>query len=286
MTTTAEVAIEPLSKAIGAKISGVDLRAPIDETLAEVLRETFSFYSVLCLPEQEIEADHQADFAALFGKVDRSPHRPTENPNERQSSRGVMYVSNIKENGVAIGVLPDGEMHFHSDGSHRENPYRATTLFAIKVPNDGGQTMFANMSTAYDALDAETKARLDGLSANHVFNYNKTRREDIPKDAEAHAEHPLVRTHPATGRRSLYVSRLMTARINGMAPAESEALLLRLIDHCEQPEFIYEHDWTPGDLVIWDNRCVNHARRDFPPEQERMLRRYTVSEPGTSDDEV
>ncbi len=286
MSSPQGLLIEPLSEALGARVTGIDVGQPIDNSSADVLREAFSYYSVLCLPDQEIDSDHQAEFAALFGKVDRSPHRPTDNPNERQSSRGVMYVSNIKKDGKHIGVLPDGEMHFHSDGSHRENPYRATTLYAIKVPSSGGQTMFANLAAAYDALDLETKNLVNGLTANHVFNYNKTRREDIPKDAEAYASHPLVREHPVTGRKSLYLSRLMTTRINELDPEKSEALLLRLIDHCESEKFIYEHDWRPLDLVIWDNRSVNHARRDFPPEQERLLRRYTVSEPGTSDNEV
>ncbi|MEC8623166.1 MAG: TauD/TfdA family dioxygenase [Pseudomonadota bacterium] len=286
MDNAQTISIEPLSKVLGARIVGLDLRLPVDVSLGDVLREAFSYYSVLCLSDQEIEADHQADFASLFGKVDRSPHRPTDNPNERQSTRGVMYVSNIKRDGKHIGVLPDGEMHFHSDGSHRENPYRATSLYAIKVPSSGGQTMFANLAAAYDHLEEATKQRLEGLTANHVFNYNKTRREDIPKNAEAYAEHPLVRTHPITGRKSLYLSRLMTARINGLEEKESEELLLDLLDHCESPEFVYTHEWVPGDLIIWDNRSVNHARKDFPREQERLLRRFTVSEPGTSDDEV
>lgn len=286
MATKLALDIEELHPAVGARIRGIDLREPVSDGLADDLRAAFARYGVICVADQKITPQHQAAFAALFGKVDTGIHRTTENPNERQSSRGVMLVSNIKKDGKNIGVLPDGEMHFHSDGAHRDNPYRATSLYAIKIPSVGGETMFAGMAAAYEALDADLRVRLDGMTANHVFNYNKTRREDIPKDAEAHAEHPLVKSHPDTGRKSLYLSRLMTARINGLDPEESEELLVRLLDHCEKPEFVYAHKWTPGDLVIWDNRCVNHARRDFPAEEERLLRRYTVSEPGTAEDEI
>lgn len=283
MSTAGQIKMEPLSKFSGVKILGVDLRNTIDGSLAEVLREALAYYSILYFPGQDIEAEHQADFAALFGKVDRSLIRSGENPDQKQSSRGVMYVSNMKENGRNIGVLPDGEMHFHSDGSHRNSPYRATSLYAIKVPSKGGETLFASMTAAYEALDDGTKVRLEGMTAKHIFNYNKTKREDIPEKAEASAEHPLILVHPQTKRKSLYLSRLMTVKINGMAISASNELLLSLFDHCEKPEFIYTHEWTPRDLVIWDNRSVNHARRDFPSEEDRLLRRYTVSEPDTDD---
>ena len=174
MNIAEQLKMEPLSKFSGVKVLGVDLRNIIDGSLADVLREAFAYYSILYFPDQDIEAEHQADFAAIFGKVDRSLIRPGENPDKRQSSRGVMYVSNMTENGRNIGVLPDGEMHFHSDGSHRENPYRATSLYAIKVPSRGGETLFASMTAAYEALDNDTKIRLEGLTAKHIFNYNKS----------------------------------------------------------------------------------------------------------------
>ena len=272
--------IRPAHPAVGAHVTGVYLGDPLGSDLVQELRDAFARYSVLCFPGQDIDADDQAAFAALFGHVDRADaDTETGDPDRKQSTPGVKYISNIRENGKLIGSLPDGEMHFHSDGAHREAPYRATTLFAIEVPDCGGETRFANMAAAFEALPKNLQARLNGLSARHVFNYNKTTREEMRRgDEVAHAVHPLVRTHPDTGRKSLYLSRLMTRNIVGMENDEGEDLLTMLLDHCEKPKFVYDHVWRPGDLVIWDNRSVNHARKDFPSDQRRLLRRYTISD--------
>jgi taurine dioxygenase len=279
VAATKTLSVEPLSPAVGARITGIDLHRPVDETDARALRDAFARFAVLCLPGQSITAQDQAAFAALFGRVDADTSRRADDPGQSRSRRGVMLVSNIRKDGKPIGVLPEGEMHFHSDGAHRARPYRATTLYAIKVPSRGGDTLFATMAAAYEALSPDLQRRLDGLEARHVFNYNRTTREEMRADATDVAVHPLVRVHPDTGRRSLYLSRLMTRDIVGMDRAESDALLEQLFDHCERPEFVYAHRWIPGDLVIWDNRCVNHARTDFPADEARLLRRYTVSEP-------
>jgi taurine dioxygenase len=278
MSRTNLIEIEKTAPALGARVTGIDLHRPIDPSTAQMLREAFAEHAVLCLPDQKITPTDHAAFARLFGRVDADAKRLQDNPDESRSKRGVMLVSNIRKDGVPIGVLPEGEMQFHSDGAHRETPYRATTLFAIKVPSRGGNTLFASLAAAFESLPTEMQQRLSSLSANHVFNYNKTTREEMRDDAPV-VVHPLVRQHPDTGRRSLYLSRLMTRDIVGMSRAESDGLLEFLFDHCERPEIVYSHHWAPGDLVIWDNRSVNHARTDFPPEEPRLLRRYTVSEP-------
>jgi len=277
---TQTIKVDPTHPAVGARVTGFDLLRPIGPEVAEELRAAFARYSVLCVPDQIIEAHHQVEFAAVFGPVD-DDYRQMDDPNETQSRRGVMYVSNIREDGKLIGVLPDGEMHFHSDGMHRDNPYRATSLYAMKIPSHGGDTMFSSQAAAYEALPTDLQRRLQGLQGRHVFNYNKTTRAEMRHDLDetAFSIHPLVRTHPDSGRKSLYLSRLMTHSIVGMENAEGEDLLLKLIDQCEKPEFVYSHKWTPKDLVIWDNRCVNHARTDFSADEPRLLRRYTVSEP-------
>ncbi len=194
---------------------------------------------------------------------------------------GVMLVSNIRENGKPIGVLPDGEMFFHSDQCYAERPTMATLLYAVEIPSQGGNTLFANMYAAYDSLPDETKQRLDGLTAMNVYDYatNATvRRPGVPAmqpDAPSYA-HPVVRTHPATRRKALYVNRLMTDHIVGMPRADSDRLLETLFDHQEQRRFVYEHVWRPGDLIMWDNRCTLHARTDFPSTERRLLRRVIV----------
>jgi taurine dioxygenase len=278
--------IEPLSPILGASVRGIDLAKPVDARTADVLRGAFHRHALLCFPGQEISADDQLRFANLFGKGDGGVRGVKEPGRKRTGNRGVMYVSNIRENGKPIGVLPDGEMQFHSDGAHRDSPYRATTLHAIKIPSRGGNTLFANLYMAYEALPRAMKDRIEGLKTQFVYDYDSQLRSlTDEEDSELpRAVHDLVRTHPATGRKSLYLSRLMCRRVVGMDPAESEALLEQLFDHAEKPEFVYAHVWTQGDLVIWDNRCLNHARTDFPPDEQRMLRRYTVSEPDAPDD--
>jgi taurine dioxygenase len=195
-----------------------------------------------------------------------------------QRHPAVMLISNIREDGKPIGALPDGEMQFHTDQCHQERPAMASMLYAIEVPKTGGNTLFANAYSAYETLPDAIKRRIEGRRALNAYDYDKAatqRGEKVRDDAPSYA-HPVVRTHPATGRKALYVNRLMTRRIEGLPPSESEELLTFLFDHQEQSEFIYEHVWRPGDLVMWDNRCTLHARTDFGPRERRLLRRVTI----------
>ena len=273
--------ISPLSPAVGARITGIDLSEPIDDDTAQRIYDAFAEHAVLCFPGQQISAQDQIRVASILGKTDSDFRPPSATVSKGNSKRGVMLVTNIRKDGKVIGSLPDGEMHFHSDGAHRDVPYRATTLFGIKIPSQGGDTLFANLAAAYEALPEATRSRLDGLMARHRYNYNAVSRDafDESRSDLSEATHSLIRVHPDTGRRSLYLSRLMTRYIVDMDRAESDALLDELFDHAEKPEFVYAHKWTPGDLVMWDNRTVNHARTDFSPGEPRLLRRYTVSEP-------
>jgi taurine dioxygenase len=277
----AVIDVEPLSPVLGASVRGIDWRQAVDAETAKAVRDTFTRYSVLCFPDQKLSSEDQVRFASVFGKADSAFRKPPSQDFEGARQRGVMLVTNIRKDGKAIGFLPDGEMQFHSDGAHRVPPYRATTLYAIKITSRGGETLFANLYKAYETLPEDMKARLEGLKTRFVYNYDATDRDDVEEDDPnlPSAEHPLVKVHPDSGRKSLYLSRLMTRSIVGMDRAESDKLLTFLFDHAEKPEFVYAHRWTPGDLVIWDNRCTNHARADFPADEVRLLRRYTVSEP-------
>ena len=190
----------------------------------------------------------------------------------------VMLVSNIREDGEVIGSIPDGEMLFHTDGSYEEHPYRYTFLYAIEVPRQGGDTLFANMHTAYDTLPETLKSRLRDLDAEHGFYTGPDVTSEMKEalrisDYAGRAVHPVFTRHEETSRPSLYISRMLTRRIVGLESEDS--LLPFLFDHSERPEGIYRHVWTPGDLVMWDNRCTNHARDDFEPGERRLLRRTT-----------
>jgi taurine dioxygenase len=278
MTTTID--IEPLSDALGVAVRGIDLRQEVDERTQGELQNLFARHCVLCFPDQKISAEDQRRFAAMFGRVDGGYRSKSSGDLKESATRGVMLVSNIRKDGKPIGSLPDGEMMFHSDGAHREFPYRATTLFGIRIPSTGGNTLFANLQAAYDALSPEMKERVENLETQTVYDYAAQDRGTIGEDPTLpRARHALVKTHPVTGRKSLYLSRLMTEKILNTGHDESEALLAELFDHAEKSEFVYSHKWTPGDLVIWDNRSTNHARTDFSDDEQRLLRRYTVSDP-------
>jgi taurine dioxygenase len=156
-------------------------------------------------------------------------------------------------------------------------------LYAMEIPSRGGNTMFANMYAAYDSLPPTMKDRLESLRALNVYDLGgapATRMKSIPPDAASYV-HPVVRVHSVTKRKALYVNRLMTYRIEGVPDAESENLLSYLFDHQEKRQFVYEHVWRPGDIILWDNRCTLHARTDFGADERRLLRRITLASDGS-----
>jgi taurine dioxygenase len=220
-----------------------------------------------------LDEDAQVRFAETFGPPARSTSGRTfkgvKNP-------AVMLVSNIREDGKPIGALPDGEMHFHTDQCHQATPAAATMLYAIEIPSKGGNTLFANAYKAYETLPNDIKQRLAGRRALNAYTTDTTTRSTNYEGANSSYWHPAVRTHPATKRKALYVNRLMTREIEGLPREESDALLRMLFDHQEQPQFVYEHVWRLGDILMWDNRCTLHARTDFSAGERRLLRRVTL----------
>ncbi|HSR54917.1 MAG TPA: TauD/TfdA family dioxygenase, partial [Alphaproteobacteria bacterium] len=211
--------ITPLSEILGARIEGLDLRrVPEGDDLAAV-RRAFLDHQIVCFPDQKLSAGNQIDFCSLFGNADSDYKTPPQQDDDYR--KGVMLVSNVRKDGMPIGNLPDGDMQFHSDGAHRESPYLATTLYAIRVPSRGGDTLFANLYAAYEALEETTKARIQDLRVHNAYVLDATKRdEEIRADGILReAEHPLVRIHPETGRKALYVNRLMSRFIVGLDEA-------------------------------------------------------------------
>jgi taurine dioxygenase len=264
--------VRQLAPALGAEILGVDLRDPIDDTLKQKLLDTWHEHLVILLRNQTLEEDFQVRFAETFGP----PAKITSGRTFSAKHPSVMLISNIRENGEPIGALPDGEMHFHSDQCHQEIPAKATVLYAIEVPSRGGNTLFANGYAAYETLPESIKHRIAGRRALNAYDKDSTLRTASYENAGSSFWHPVVRMHPATRRKALYVNRLMTREIEGLSREESDALLQKLFDHQEQRKFVYEHVWRPGDILMWDNRCTVHARTDFPLGERRLLRRVTI----------
>jgi taurine dioxygenase len=265
--------VRPLSPALGAEILGIDLRDDIDARVFAQIRDAWHQNLVIVLRSQNMSEEDQVRFAEKFG-----PPAVIHTKQFVRNHPAVMLISNIREDGKPIGALPDGEMHFHTDQCHQERPAMASMLYALEVPRAGGNTLFANGYTAYETLPHEIKRRIDGRKALNAYDYETaaTKRGTRLTQRVPSYAHPVVRTHPATGRKALYVNRLMTVRIEGLPAQESDDLLAMLFDHQERREFIYEHVWRVGDLVIWDNRCTLHARTDFSPDERRLMRRVTI----------
>jgi taurine dioxygenase len=264
----------PLSPAIGAEIVGVDLRAPLSNAQFAQILDAWHRYCVLLFRNQHLETEDQLRFAERFGELSKVINNHSQN----SGHPSVMLVSNIRKDGQLIGGLPDGEMHFHSDQCYVERPIKGTMLYAIELPGQGGNTLFANMYLAYETLPADVQQRITGLKAMNVYDYanNPTTRGATIREGVPHYAHPVARTHPDTGRKALFVNRLMTDHILDMPREESDRLLAVLFDHQEQGRFVYEHVWSVGDLLLWDNRCSLHARTDFDPSERRLLRRVAI----------
>lgn len=277
-TGAAALQLRPLSKHIGCEVKGIDLREPVAPTAASAIYHAWLDHAVVLFRDQDLSQEDLIRITGIFGEfapLGRPAH--TLPRGFAKILPNIMLISNIRENGETIGALPDGEMLFHHDTIHRDEPHKATLLYSLEIPTYGGDTLFASGTAAYDALDPAMKRKLEGLKAVNYYVYNSVKRNDKQAvNAASQAVHPVVRTHEETGRKALYVNRLMSVRIEGMQEAESDATLDFLFDHSEKSEFVYSHVWRKGDLIIWDNRCSSHARTDFPSDQRRLLLRTTV----------
>lgn len=271
--------VSPLDAPLGAEIAGLDLRRKLPGKDVQAILEAWYKYQVIVFRGQELSPQQLVDFTRQLGEpgVPRMPSQAARDiipdlPPE------VMIVSNVRVDGKPLGLAHDGEMWFHSDMCYVEIPHTATMLYAVDLPSSGGNTLFADMYAAYDNLRSDIRDRLEDMKALQVHDYKRTERPGTELDLTkvGNYAHPVFVTHPETGKKAVYVNRLMTARIEGVERAESDMLLEELFETAEDPSIVYEHEWQPGDLVIWDNRCITHARTDFPENERRLLRRTTI----------
>lgn len=291
------ISVRKLGRHLGAEIAGVDLRRPLDEAAFAAIADAFFEHQVVVFRDQELAPAQQIAFTRRFGELEqhvRKEHRLAGYPE-------ILVVSNVlDERGAAIGVQDAGRF-WHSDLSYKQVPSLLSALYALEVPvRDGvvlGSTSFASATAAYDALPEAEKRRLQGLRNVHSYRYYRARNVEAQKEEQArgartvqeHApseaqlasvpdtEAPVVRTHPVTGRKSLFVNEAHTSRIVGLPEEEGAALLARLCAHIVEPEFRYEHRWRAGDLLMWDNVAVQHkANFDYELPLRRLMHRTTV----------
>jgi taurine dioxygenase len=274
--------IRKLSPHIGAEIQDLDLNEDQSAESIDAINQAWFDNIILLFRGQNLSPERQVHVTEWFGELGELA-RPKEyrTSGHNDLPAGMMLISNIREDGKPIGNLPDGEMMFHHDMMHAEIPHKATMLYAVEIPSAGGNTLFASGYAAYESLPDDIRAPLEGRRAFHHYNYGVTvKGKDNGVAAFSESSHPVFRTHDDTGKKAIYVNRLMTEGIVDMDQAEADRLLAAVFDHSESPDFVYEHEWQVGDLLLWDNRCSMHARTDFPETERRLLLRTTVTGEG------
>lgn len=289
MSTITRLEVHPLGPTIGADVFGVD-SADLDSASFATIERAWHEHLVLRFRDQRLSDAELMAFSQRFGELDRVPIRAAgvlANDDPRvavapEAREYVNIISNVKVGGEPVGGLGNYEAHWHSDMSYNDVPPMASVLYGIEVPPEGGNTSFANMYAAYEALDAATQQQLAGLLCIHDASRNSVgelRRgfADIADPSQSvGARHPIVRTHPVTRRKCLFLGRRRSAYVIGLPVADSEALLDQLWAHATQPTFCWTQIWRAGDVVIWDNRCVLHRRDDFDDSYRRVMHRTQI----------
>jgi taurine dioxygenase len=279
--------IIPTDQGLGATIEGLDLAGPIADTEVDAITRALGQYGVIRFPHQQLSGGDLRDFSARFGELEVHVSNVYQEPDIPE----VMILSNVVENGKPIG-LADAGQDWHTDMSYARMIAFANVLYAVKVPRrDGvvlGNTEFSNMHAAYADLPADVKARIDGLTATHDFDKfwsmmvkrpgsKRAPLSEAQRQARPPVTHPVVLTHPITGRKVLYANPGYTMKINELPPDESDDLLDYLFAHQLQPKYRYVHRWQEGDVLMWENfGTIHNAIADYRPDEPRLVKRCQV----------
>jgi taurine dioxygenase len=274
------VEVIPSEKALGAEIRGLDLREVETDDFDSIYRAWLD-HQVLLFRNQQLTDDDLIAFSCRFGELDCAPIQES----GRRFVEGypeIYVVSNVIENGEPIGSLGAGDAVWHTDMSYLEDPPKASMLYALEVPPEGGNTYFCSMYRGYDSLPGKLSRFIANYTLKHDATYNSggyVRQGTLPVDDPVNSPgtyHPLVCTHPETGRRLLYLGRRRNAYINGLSLSQSEALLDELWSYATQEKFVWHSVWRVGDLVLWDNRCTMHRRDSFDAGSRRSMHRTQI----------
>ena len=274
------VTITPIGGLFGARVTGVDLSRPLDPSVVAILDQAFVAWHILLFPSQVITPDDEIRVMEHFD--DGIFEVPDTVPYQVPGYPAIQIVSNIEVDGTAIGYTNRRGMEWHSDLSGMPIMPKASMMYAIEVPETGGETYFANGHLAYESLPAADREYLDGLDATYSWvTLQKWLAEASgtwePHDAETAAQHPdvvrsLIRPHPVTGRKALFFSIEEIVELTGLDRAETRALLERLLAHMTStPHVVYKHDWSVGDVLVWDNRCLMHSVCEYNYDGQRRL---------------
>jgi alpha-ketoglutarate-dependent taurine dioxygenase len=277
-TQSGDFNIRPLHGFMGAEIEGLDLSAPLNAPIVHDILDAFLAHHILIFRDQNLSKEAQVTFTENFGELEGHVHRL---PNGKKLPP-LHIVNNLDPEGRPTAKpRTTGNYYWHTDKSYHAVPSLATLLHARELPPTGGDTLFANTARGYETLPQDTKQRIEDLRVVHSWEASRRNNGNAPATEAEKKErppvvHPLVRTHPNTGRKILYVG-MHTSHIEGMPENESRALLDSLASHTTKPEFVYTHNWRPGDLVMWDNRCLLHrADANYDMDKHRRILYRTV----------
>lgn len=281
-TATASYTVVPTGAALGAEVRGLDLR-DLDDTTFGQLHAVWLEHMLLLFRGQRLTADDLVTLVKRFGTPVTSSNLHKRDLAERTANQvfslppEVTVVTNIKQDGKPVGILGDGELAWHADFTFSERPTAARMLLAVEIPPSKGHTYFINCYAAYDTLSDEMKRRISGktIKQSDIVDTALKLRPGASLDADIRTfpgpSHPIISTHPETGRNMLFLGRRHGSYVNGLSLEDSEALLDQLWAHATQPRFIYEHSWQVGDVVVWDNRATLHKRDAFDSNARRVL---------------
>ncbi len=275
--------IRPLHPALGAEVTGLDLAVPLAPGTFQALHQAWMDYLVLVFPEQALSDGQQIAFARQFGELE--VHH--QDIIKSRAAPEIFRVANVDDDGnlMAAGDPSVAQIslaqRWHTDSSYRPIPSMGSILHGIEVTREGGETWFTNMYRVHDALPAALRQQIEGRKARHDFAHLATLAPIKPlTEAERQAMpavwQPMVRQHPVTGRKSLFISPIYNDAIEGMADEAGLALVAQLAELAGRDEFIYRHRWSPDDVVMWDNRCTMHQVTPYDLAQRRVMHRATI----------
>ncbi len=274
--------VRRVGEEIGAEITGVDVKSLSDNDW-KTIYQTWLDHNVLVVRDQELQIEDFYNYSLRFGPVEAHPSKSTRHPDYPKIT--VLGVGKFDEDGrLNMAIYTRGAECFHTDGAYDEDPFKATQLYAIALPSRGGDTHFASMYAAYDALPQRLKDKLAGKRG--AFRYGgRAGRVQLLNESDQHEPpvfHPILRVHPETGRTGLYFDPGKILYIEGFEEADSDEIIDELETYMLQTKAMYTHKWRLGDVVIWDNRCSYHkAAGDYPPEEDRIHWRVSIKEYGS-----
>lgn len=266
-----ELVVEPLAPSVGVEVDGLDITASLASETVSRLRRLLAEHHLLLMRNVDLSPEAQARFARYFGDTSQR-----ELNKEAVAGSDNQYVSNVR----ADGIFGKGELDFHIDQLFLEEPLKALILYAVEIPEAGGGTKFLNTEAVYDALPTALQTRLLGLRCRHARAYDKETTADwnvVDADQDSPSwVHPLLRENAATGKHAIWVNKLTTIGVEDMPAAESDALIAEVRSHFYNDAYTYSHHWKTGDMIIWDNLVLQHARMPFDPSAARTLRRTAI----------